>query len=236
MTYAIDKHYFRVCDECGATREIKYDTYLIASKKEYNFCLSCTQKGTRNHSYGKMPWNKGLTKETDDRVLLYSMQGSQAKKGSVPWNKGQTYDQLKGKEWAENFKHKISELHRGKALGPRDNVAYDKSFRYFRKLCKTMLYTSWVYPILERDQFTCQLCGSTKNLEVHHIKPFKEILKETASKTGMSLADYRTWSPEEFNDFRNEILKAHHLEDGITYCTSCHMLVDKNRRRFSKND
>lgn len=47
-------------------------------------------KGELNGMYGKVPWNKGLTKETDNRVAKYANSGSIARKDCTPWNKGQT--------------------------------------------------------------------------------------------------------------------------------------------------
>lgn len=37
---------------------------------------------------GRPAWNKGLTKETDERVRLLCEKSSQTKKGKPPWNKG----------------------------------------------------------------------------------------------------------------------------------------------------
>lgn len=37
------------------------------------------------------PWNKGLTKETDERVQRYAESLSIATQGRVPWNKGKRY-------------------------------------------------------------------------------------------------------------------------------------------------
>ncbi len=44
--------------------------------------MSEAQKGKKN-ALGAIPWNKGLTKETDERVRLKG----EANKGRIPWNK-----------------------------------------------------------------------------------------------------------------------------------------------------
>ena len=108
MIYTKDDKYFRTCDDCGEIVEIQKQTYLKNNKKTQHFCRSCSQKGDRNHRFGVEPWNTGLTKKTDERVKLYGEKGGVTKQGSVPWNKNQTYDELKGEEWSDNFKNKIS--------------------------------------------------------------------------------------------------------------------------------
>lgn len=40
---------------------------------------------------GHTPWNKGLTKETDNRVKQYGISCSKTKKGCIPGNKGKRY-------------------------------------------------------------------------------------------------------------------------------------------------
>lgn len=48
--------------------------------------------------FNSNPWNKGLTKETDDRVLKNSQSTSKGLQGNIPWNKGltkETSDSLK---------------------------------------------------------------------------------------------------------------------------------------------
>jgi hypothetical protein len=41
---------------------------------------------------GTIAWNRGLTKETDDRIMKYSMKIKGVKKNYEPWNKGLTKD------------------------------------------------------------------------------------------------------------------------------------------------
>ena len=78
----------------------------------------------------------------------------------------------------------------------------------------------------------CQKCGSRKNLEVHHLRPFRDILRDVSKKLNLNLSKYNEWSVEELNLFREEIIKEHKLEDGITLCKLCHMEEDRFRRRF----
>lgn len=48
-------------------------------------------------------------------------------------------------------------------------------------------YRQWRKRILERDK-VCQICGSDKNLEVHHIKPFAEYTElRTEDRNGVVL-------------------------------------------------
>lgn len=114
--------------------------------------------------------------------------------GREPWNKGHSYTELKGEEWAKDFIDKMSKNKKGKPnLKRRHSTHYNKSVKDFRKACKSILYTEWVFPILKRDDFLCQMCGTHDNLEVHHIKPFREILVETAKELNFDLNKYKEW-------------------------------------------
>ena len=39
---------------------------------------------------------------------------------------------------------------------------------------KTIEYKLWKKAVYERDNYTCQHCGSENNLNAHHIKPYKD--------------------------------------------------------------
>lgn len=56
---------------------------------------------------------------------------------------------------------------------------------------------TWARKVLERDEYSCQLCGSKENLEAHHI----------------------------FGVTKNPEL-AKELWNGVTYCQSCHKRVE----------
>ncbi len=87
----------RKCPKCG--EEIPYSRIYErdGAEKRNSKCGSCANKG-------QVPWNKGLTKETDERVKKYSKSKmgdknpakrpgvrkkiSETLKGRVPWNEG----------------------------------------------------------------------------------------------------------------------------------------------------
>ena len=233
MVYEKDEKYYTVCDDCGKTNEIQRATYIKNLKKDHHYCSSCRQKGERNHAFGKSPWNKGLTKNDDDRIKVYGEHCSEVKRGTAPWNKGCTYEELMGTEWTNSYKEKASKSKKGKPnYKRRKSTNRDRSWRYFRKLCKTLLYTAWTRPIMERDDFKCQRCGAVKDLEVHHIKTFRAILIEAAEKEHLTLNDYKNFTDEEFERLRDTIVEMHEMEDGITLCKKCHMEIDKYRRKF----
>lgn len=235
MVYQENNEYYRVCDDCKDVKQITRWTFVAYLKKENHYCGSCFQKGERNHSYGKRPWNYELTKKTDERVKGYGLKGSQSKLGSEPWNKGHSYAELKSEEWAENFKNKLTSVKKGKPnLKRRKTTAYNKSFKALRSACKSLLYCYWTRPILERDNFECQNCGNKKKLEVHHIVPFRDIMRKAANNAQLDLNKYMEWSEEELEKFRKEILDLHKLEDGITLCAECHKKIDKYRKRFEE--
>lgn len=41
----------------------------------------------------------------------------------------------------------------------------------------TKQYKLWIKSVYEKDNFMCQHCGSEKNLNAHHIKPYKDFPK-----------------------------------------------------------
>ena len=83
-----------------------------------------------------------------------------------------------------------------------------------RRIRNLKVYREWYRACLERDNHTCQNCGNTENLEVHHKIPVGKIIKEFNIKNSKEAkACPVLWM----------------LELGITYCSDCHCLIDKAR-------
>lgn len=75
-------------------------------------------------------------------------------------------------------------------------------------------------PVLKRDGNKCQLCGSTHKLQVHHIKPFKDIFEEILSEHGD--LDIKTDEEKLFKIMIND-RRLNDLNNLITYCKECHL-------------
>lgn len=66
----------------------------------------------------------------------------------------------------------------------------------------TYRYRKWRGEILERDHYTCVVCGGSENLEAHHKKRFSE-----------------------YEESRYDI------KNGVTLCKSCHMRLHAEERK-----
>ena len=83
----------------------------------------------------------------------------------------------------------------------------------WRKLARGRLNEHFVRPIMKRDNFSCQWCGSKKNIVVHHHKrSFMEIVNLIRQQ----------YNEKDIDNFVNSIVSEHKLEDGITLCKKCH--------------
>lgn len=92
------------------------------------------------------------------------------------------------------------------------------------KVRNSVKMREWVLSVFERDNFTCQKCTKRGgDLEAHHIKPFREILKEI--NDGFKGGD--------IYDVIMDGQDMWDLENGITLCFPCHCEVDCHRKRFT---
>lgn len=92
----------------------------------------------------------------------------------------------------------------------------------WRKLSRGRLNEHFVSPVMKRDGFTCQKCGSKKKLVVHHHK-----------RTFMQIVNLvkQTTDQNDLETFVAAIVNEHKLDDGITWCKVCH---DNYHKEFGK--
>lgn len=72
-------------------------------------------------------------------------------------------------------------------------------------------YAEWRKSILNRDKWTCQICGSKRNLEVDHLKRFLHIIEENVITSPIEAVNCK-----ELWDIAN----------GRTLCRKCHRTTD----------
>jgi hypothetical protein len=139
---------------------------------------------------------------------------------------------MKRSEIAEKVSNTIlRKIKSGEITYPRgkDHYLY-KGTRIFGQSCRLELYHIWTKYILERDNFRCTLCGSKFNLQVHHIKPLREIIKEIFKKYNLdynnSYFTREKYGDKLFDTLKQEVLNEHTLDIGITVCKQCHSDID----------
>ena len=192
------------------------------------------------------PWNKGLTKETDESMRRISdkMKGknispeTQFRKGHKI-NVGRKYSQSRNKKISESFKAReltreqmvrITNLNKGKIYSIERRIKMslgrtgEKEFTGFRstlvKRIRVMKkYLKWRSDVFKRDNYHCQNCGEKGYLEAHHIIPFHKIIERFNIKT------------------IGDVTKCNLLWDvgnGISYCRECHIKLDENIGKRNK--
>jgi hypothetical protein len=102
-----------------------------------------------------------------------------------------------------------------------------------RSIVHCLLKPLWIYPIMQRDNYTCQICNKRGgDLEVHHLRPYHSIRDRVLNNNPHLNID-------NFEDRKRAallIVEDHELDDGITLCARCHYeLHNQNRGELLEN-
>jgi len=106
-----------------------------------------------------------------------------------------------------------------------------KGNRTFNFTCRSRLYKPWIFRVLERDNFTCTICGYTGQLHVHHIRPLRDIIDLVLSRHNIQSIKDMDSNSELYHKLIDEVVSCHVLADGITLCAKCHTIIDDRYRR-----
>jgi hypothetical protein len=126
---------------------------------------------------------------------------------------------MKGKIKPASYSINFSKARKGKCMGS-DNPNWKGGITFIYDAIRTSLENKqWTFKVFERDDFTCQDCGSEKNLQAHHKKSFAYILKEF-------LDEYNQFSPIEDKETLIRLAVNYkpfwEVANGKTLCEDCH--------------
>jgi 5-methylcytosine-specific restriction endonuclease McrA len=81
-------------------------------------------------------------------------------------------------------------------------------------------YKNWRKIVYERDNFTCQMCFSTKKkLNCHHIETFSSIVEKYELKS--------------YNEYLN-CVELWSIDNGITLCKECHVSIKDKEKDYEE--
>lgn len=205
----------KVCAECGNTfyksitrsmkhwnTKAKYCSRICSSKHTLldgtkQPTLQQRAKGEKNHK-----WKGGqvtLSCKHCSRVFQVDKYRANAKTCSIACNK----------EYRKTEEFRLNQSESLRAIQPREKT-FARSFTSLLRTCSR--YAQWREKVLERDDYTCQICTKRGGkLQVDHIKPFVSILLEN------EVSDYESalWCKELWE-----------VENGRTLCLPCHYKTD----------
>lgn len=161
------------------------------------------QKRREEGLWSKVPWNKGKTKENDERVA----------------NIGKLISKKHGKRYA-----KIMSKNRLDGIVPNltgsSHPQWKGGTSRLSAICRSHIYKVWTYPKLKEAGFTCHNCQSTSDLTVHHDqKRFAEILQEAVAAMGDPGENF-----ERKTEIAEWVADYHQNEQvsGVVLCVECH--------------
>ena len=97
-----------------------------------------------------------------------------------------------------------------------------------------MDFSKYIRPIKMKEH--CEVCGTTENLELHHLDQFIFTLEETLKELNLEEKDCDKYKENELKNIRNVMLGKQLKQSYLTLCTSCHDKEEVIRRNLSKRD
>lgn len=126
----------------------------------------------------------------------------------------------------------VSETMKGRFIGENHpNWKGGRTGLYMRM--REYFATNQIKDVLKRDHYTCQLCGSKKKLQVHHIISFKHIFEEILNEHPD--LDIIKNEHELYEVMRNDY-RLNDMNNLITYCKDCHLFKVHGYKKSIKND
>lgn len=75
--------------------------------------------------------------------------------------------------------------------------------------------------LVKKDK--CEVCGSTENLQVHHIYPFIQMVNDTLVELGLERKHINEYTDLELKNIREKVMGKHLLYTYQTLCVHCHI-------------
>lgn len=159
-------------------------------------------------------WNKGLSKEIDQRVL----KNGESVSVSIKSNIEELERRSRGMKNQWNVKNLVP------LRGP-EHSQWKGGVSALQSLCRSLVTNIWTIPKLKESNFTCQRCSSQSDLNVHHSgERFADIVRIYCKQFAWSGNDSES-------DKKIKIAEAvarHHIEKdvpGIVVCHECHVKI-----------
>lgn len=216
------------CVECGK---------ILGPKSKRDTCMPCRNKGPENPMRNPEIAKKSGLSRTGEKHPLFGKHHTIETREQMSFAHSGEKNHMYGKRFYgednPNYKGRVKPNCNicGKKLTRHDAIICQECYQankygsnnpnwkdgitlIGRRIRNLKVYKEWYGACLERDDYTCQRCGSKENLEVHHVIPVGKIIKDNSIKNSkMALDIPELWM----------------LELGITYCVDCHCLFDKAR-------
>ena len=171
----------------------------------------CSRECKNKSQIGKPAWNKGLTKEIDERVR----KSSERMKRNNPMKRKEVKEKSSkshtGYIMPESQRRKMSDTQKKRVKAGLNNLYIHGNYLKNRGARYTIDYKIWRAKVFARDNYTCQRCGRKRRkgdrviLNAHHIK---------------------SWA--EYPELRFVV------ENGQTLCEECHRLTENYGKVIKK--
>jgi len=119
----------------------------------------------------------------------------------------------------EEWQHKMAQWKQER----RDNQ-YEKYLELEKRIRQMPIYERWRQDVMKKCENKCQICGSNKKLEVHHLDSFYSILKQNNIDTIEKAFECKQlWD----------------IDNGEVLCKECHDKMESSKNRqaiLTRND
>lgn len=212
------------CYTCAKNKHLTEISYkrAVAKRGQY-YCQSCIAKNAakdrpqNTKEYWADPNVKRRHSETVKASPVFQ-RGIANRKDTSGAN-----NNMFGKQHTVTTKQKMSKSRTGKTGSNATAWKGGKTSFYRRLRFAIERSTQWTKRVLERDGYKCTSCSSSKQLDAHHIIPFKTLYDDLSKMCHIEDESARMmWfiSRKELTDPL--------LTNGSTLCRSCHRIEHQN--------